>query len=287
MTNPIQATLRNYRHQNNGLFSDYFLDKIVPERLNQKLEMHNEAREVMDELRELLDNIEPETLDEAQLEEVWIKPILRKLGHHYGVQVKIRFRESGNRRPDYILMRNEDDAASLTNEIYTPDKIEHALAIADAKKWGVHLDQSGENQRNPSQQIDEYLRYSELTWGILTNGRIWRLYERESSKYNRYYSVDLLELLRSNDVDSFLYFYAFFRHEAFTGDWLEIVRKGSEEFARKLTDTLEDEVYDALVLIAQGFLDYRRNKLEPTPETLQTIYAQSLVRREPPNSATG
>jgi hypothetical protein len=55
------------------------------------------------------------------------------------------------------------------------------------------------------------------------------------------------------------------------------VLAGSEDFAQKLTDRLEGEVYNALELIAQGFLDFRRNRLTATPETLREIYEQSLV----------
>ncbi|MEO8392061.1 MAG: hypothetical protein ABI700_03625, partial [Chloroflexota bacterium] len=161
-----------------------------------------------DELRILLDSVHPETLDEAQLEEEWIKPVLERLGHHWSVQVKIRYRETGFRKPDYIFTATQLEANALTNKIYQPSEIAHALAVGDAKRWGVSLDQaSGPEGRNPSQQIDEYLRYSELTWGILTDGRIWRLYERNTSKSNSYYAVDLPHLLRQETARPFLYFY--------------------------------------------------------------------------------
>src|SRR5690606_2921154 len=42
-------------------------------------------------------------------------------------------------------------------------------------------------------------------------------------------------------------------------------------------DKLEDEVYEALELIAQGFLEYRRNRLSADRVTLRLIYEQSLV----------
>ena len=73
-------------------------------------------------------------------------------------------------------------------------------------------------ERNPSQQIEEYLRYSELRWGILTDGRVWRLYDCDSSKNNVYYAVDLKELLESdepNALERFFYFYAFVRSDRF------------------------------------------------------------------------
>ncbi len=264
-------------HLNNGLFADYYLNEIVPTLPEWNEGLFDAGQRAREQIKILRASIQPEALDEPQLEEQWIQPVLRILGHHYTVQVKIRYRETGHRKPDYVFLNSAAEAHALTSEVYQPHEIAHALALGDAKRWGAKLDQSTPGQRNPSQQIDEYLRYSELPWGILTDGRIWRLYHRDSSKHNTYYAVDLQSLLDSDSTEAFLYFYAFFRREAFSSGWLVKVLAGSEDFAQKLTDKLEDEVYDALEMIAQGFLDYRRNRLESDPATLRTIYTQSLV----------
>ncbi len=280
---PVQLTLDDAesngpRHLNQGLFSDYYLNEILPKR-EDWLPLIAEARPVYAALREQLDRIHPEALAEAQLENHWIQPIFDQLGYRYTVQAKIRYRRTGYRNPDYVLVRTAEAAYAMTDQIYTPHELREAeaVAVADAKRWGIHFDQASAGQRNPSQQIDEYLRYSELPWGILTDGRIWRLYERNTSKNNVYYAVDLIDLLERDDVEAFLYFYAFFRQAAFTENWLRTALEGSVEFAQRLSDRLEDQVYEALELIAQGFLEYRRNRLKPTPETLQMIYEQSLV----------
>jgi hypothetical protein len=265
------------RHSNNGLFSDYYLNEIVPTLPEWNEILFSASRQVLAEIRALRSHIQPARLDEAQLEEQWIQPVLRILGHHYTVQVKIRYRETGHRKPDYVFLNSVEAAHALTSAVYPPQEIAHALALGDAKRWGAKLDQSTSEARNPSQQIDEYLRYSELDWGILTDGRTWRLYHRDSSKNNFYYAVDLEALLEAGETESFLYFYAFFRREAFSTGWLAKVLAGSADFAQKLTDKLEDEVYDALEMIAQGFLDYRRNRLEGNPAMLKVIYTESLV----------
>jgi type I restriction-modification system DNA methylase subunit len=273
----LSLDIESPKHYNRGLFSDYYLNELVFSDPGW-FEMENEARDVRNHLRELRERINPEALDEAQLEELWIKPVLHALGHLFRVQVKIRYQEKGYRKPDYVLAHSEEAASELTSDIYTPAELaSRAFAVCDAKRWGVNLDQSpGRGERNPSQQIDEYLRYSELPWGILTDGQYWRLYERESSKNNVYYAVDLFDLL-TRDARDFMYFYVFFRREAFITDWLQRTLQGSTEFAQQISEQLEDQVYEALELIAQGFLDYRRNNLEPTPEVLRTIYEQSLV----------
>ncbi|MEO1644996.1 MAG: hypothetical protein AAFR67_07400, partial [Chloroflexota bacterium] len=255
MAKPNQRPVLPNKHLNRGLFSDYYLDEIVPTSSEfQSNTLFASVKTIRNELLDRLDNLTPEELDEAQLEDRWIKPVLEALGHHWSVQVKIRYREKGFRKPDYAFADAPEAANSLRNEIYTPDMLQEVLAIGDAKKWGVRLDQSsGRDERNPSQQIDEYLRYSEVTWGILTDGRYWRLYERSTSKDNTFYAIDLESLLRYGEVEDFYYFYLFFRREAFApAGWLEQVLSGSVDYAESLSDQLEDEVYNALELIAQG-----------------------------------
>lgn len=272
----IQQPLHGPKHLNHGLFSDYYLEEIVPNKPEWDA-MLPAARQAQQAIRELLDKVNPAALDEAPLENQWIQPIFAILGHFYSVQVKIRYREVGYRKPDYVFTASQTEALAFSDTIYTAAQLQHGLAVGDAKKWGTPLDQSGGKEaRNPSQQIDEYLRYSEISWGILTDGRYWRLYERDSSKNNVYYAVDLLDLV-NHPAEAFLYFYAFFCRAAFTESWLHKTLQGSIDYAQRVTEQLEEQVYDALELIAQGFLAYRRNRLTATPDTLHTLYQQSLV----------
>ncbi len=57
-----------------------------------------------------------------------------------------------------------------------------------------------------------------------------------------------------------------------TGCWRESV-----DYARGVSESLKAQVFDALRHLAQGFLDYPRNQLQPTPESLATIYSNSLI----------
>lgn len=280
MATQNNRSMLSNKHLNRGLFSDHYLDEIVPTSSEWASDtLFADIKLMRDDLLERLDNLTPEELDEAQLEDRWIKPVLEVLGHHWSVQVKIRYRDKGFRKPDYAFADTPESAQELRNEIYTPDMLQDVIAIGDAKKWGAKLDQSsGRDERNPSQQIDEYLRYSEVKWGILTDGRYWRLYERSTSKDNTFYAVDLESLLRYGEVEDFYYFYLFFRREAFApAGWLDHILSGSVDYAESLSDQLEDEVYNALELIAQGFLNFRRNRLDTDADTLKIIYEQSLV----------
>jgi hypothetical protein len=121
---------------------------------------------------------------------------------------------------------------------------------------------------------------SGLPWGILTNGRQWRLYHiRTAHKLEVFYEVDLPALLDANDVEVFLYFYTFFRRRAFDPGplSLDLILTSSAEYAQELSNSLREQVYDALRYVAQGFLEYTDNCLTISPETYKLIYDNSLI----------
>ena len=125
-------------------------------------------------------------MNEAQTEDDFIRPVLDLLGYanSYIVQAPTKVGQQAN-RPDYALF---PDAATkdkayqkLKDNDYT-----RCIGIADAKYWERELDLSKSSERdiftsqNPSFQIASYLTGTKQKWGILTNGRLWRLYCTES-----------------------------------------------------------------------------------------------------------
>lgn len=222
---------------------------------------------------------------EAQTEERVVRPVLRILGHLYEVQPRLRV-PGGTQAPDYVFYGDEPSRVANSGSILTPELLSaRAYAVGDAKHWDQPLDVSlrgGDafTNANPSYQIYNYLTYSGLSWGILTNGRRWRLYHRDTAhQLDRYYEVDLPELVASNDAEQFLYFYAFFRRAAFEPGPLSLntILQESVAYARDVGENLKEQVYLALRHIAQGFLDYGPNDLEPQAETLRQVYDASLI----------
>lgn len=272
-------------HRNQQLFSDYYLNVLLPARPEwQALTM--EAASVLATLQALFAGYTPGE-KEAQTEEDWIKPVLRCLGHTFEVQPSLDTPD-GTKTPDYVFYR--DQAALLANKRQRLNELvllNRAVAVGDAKHWDRPLDVSLKRaggdpftNKNPSYQIAFYIQHSGLEWGILTNGRVWRLYHKETAyKLDRFYEVDLPSLLESGNAADFLYFYAFFRRQAFEPGLLslEAIRTASVDFARGVSESLKAQVYEALRHVAQGFLDYRANRLHPDPETLQTIYDNALI----------
>src|SRR5713226_10669390 len=204
--------------------------------------------------------------NEAQTEDDWIKPVLLSLEHIFEVQASLKTGE-GAKRPDYFFYREEAARLANKNKLLTDEILLHgAFAVGDAKSWNLPLDRTlvssskGSDpftNKNPSYQIFFYMLHSGLPWGILTNGRQWRLYHAQTAhKLEVFYEVDLPSLLRS-DLKAFLYFYTFFRRAAFDPGplSLETILTSSTDYARGVSESLREQVYDALRYVAQGFLD--------------------------------
>lgn len=175
-----------------------------------------------------------------------------------------------------------------------------AAAIGEAKYWGRPMndwDEQDPNDKNDAtKQIASYLRdvadYTDgkTNWGILTNGKLWRLFQRRADyTVENCLEVDLEAILREEDLEAFKYFYVLFSRESFvlqpteSVHWIQSLVEQSEEYSSGITDHLKElifeEVFDTLV---QGFVRFRRNSLhisvdQETPDTKRAIYQGCLT----------
>jgi hypothetical protein len=87
--------------------------------------------------------------------------------------------------PDGLLFPTSEAKAAANKEKGGPARYRHGIAIVESKAWGRPLDRGAPdlfNQNAPSTQMLRYLSRVEIEseraiqWGILTNGRHWRLY---------------------------------------------------------------------------------------------------------------
>ncbi len=289
MSSPQQRFLQT--HHNHYLFADYYLDHRVSDLPEWRAA---DVAPVFAELRQRWAAFTPHHDNEAQTEEEWIRPVLKVLGHIFNVQTPLKT-PFGTRKPDYLLYPDETSrqVAKAKSGAFDSEVLRAtALAVADAKAWDRPLDQAvapvtpkkGQVlSENPSLQIYIYIQHSGLLWGILTNGHQWRLVHRDTAeKLDVYYEVDLPALLDQGDLEAFKYFYLFFRREAFidqpdTPAWLTQALEQSRVYARGVSDSLRDQVYEALRHLAQGFLDFPANKLTPDPAALKAVYDHSLI----------
>lgn len=266
---------------NRGLFSDHYLQTIVPAHpdwTDSDFESDREAlRQVWEQASALVDG------HEGQTEEHWIRPVLEQLGFAFQVQTPVADGSGGIRWPDYALFGDAEARSNAQRSAGSTEYFEGALAVADAKVWDARLDRKpeyGANAgRNPNYQIDLYLRRTDQLWGILTNGRLWRLYCRDTSyRLDSYYEVDLVDLLDRDD-GSFKYFWLFFRAAAFRDQpdsFLDLVRAGSREYAEGLSERVKGRIYEALSNFINGFFAYPGNRLDPDSD-LEDAYSGSLI----------
>ena len=296
MSKTRQLALPLETHCNHYLFSDHFLNQVLPGQHVWR-ESEAEARQALDAIAELYSRLEDALphYNEAALEQEWIRPILDVLGHIYHVQPSLA---GAAGTPDYVFFADEPAKQAAARVWGTPAFWETALAVGDAKRWDRPLDKRLVNgapdaftNANPCFQINYYLQRTGRTWGVLSNGRRWRLYYREtSSQLDIFYEVDLAQLTEQGDLAAFRYFYLFFRAAAFRLDadghcWLDEVLDQSAAYAVHVGDELKGRVYEALRLLAQGFLDYPTNRvfsgkpgLCPDPTTdLPSIHDGCLI----------
>lgn len=279
---------------NKPLFSQHYLRFRIQELPEWQLDITSEF-EQLNKIYLAKKAILP-TLNESQTEEEFIKPVLEILGFKYITQVSTRGK-GRSQRPDYALFSNtETRDMSYTLQSNETAFYSQVLAIAEAKYWERQLSKvSANDQRdifkneNPSFQISSYLTGTNVDWGILTNGREWRLYYRlASSTATEFYPIDLVELLESEDVDNkledklekFKYFWLFFRRAAFEKDsynknFLERVREGSTTYATQVGNELKTLVFEQIFPdLAGGFVADATRKGKTINE--KQVYAATL-----------
>lgn len=286
-------------YNNVGLFSDPFLEDRLPNlhEYYNKPSTHflndfwnpiekNEVQKFEDAFKLIHDlwtdkdeNVSKYCENEAQLEEHWIKPIFKILGWTYEVQDKIEKR--GKKQwPDYSLYESSEALKKAKNA--TPaHKFYQATSVADAKSWNISLDGKGLTNTNPSYQIVNYMELTKKNWGILTNGKYWRIYSlRSDSKHTTFFEIDLEKILASQDYNRFKYFYNFFRKEAFAKDvrladrsFLDFVFEDGQFYSQRVEKSLEARVYKVVDTICKGFL---QNNANPSEQELKETYEYSM-----------
>ncbi len=278
----------NVPHRNHGLFSDHYLNERLPKHPAWAASADG-AEPILARVRQILAAYKPSS-NEAQTEQGLIKPVLEALGHAYEVQATLAVPGGQAVKPDYVFFREAEARDSLKGQVLREGEIAGGLAVGDAKYWDRPLDQAirggGDpfTNRNPGYQIAFYLRHTGLAWGILTNGRLWRLYHRDSAhRLDCYYEVDLEALATRDGPAAFAYFSHFFGPDAMRGGplGLDAVLRASTDYAQGIGDRLKEQVYDALWTASEGLLAYGPNglqpALQPTDATLREVHTNALI----------
>ncbi|ERH11388.1 MAG: type I restriction-modification system methyltransferase subunit [halophilic archaeon J07HB67] len=280
-----RATPGDTPYRNAELFTNYYLDNRVQELDEWRVDEESKAtfsrlQSVWDRERELVDDY-----TEGELLDAWIEPVLSALGYSWLSETTL---PEGGGQTDLLLFDSVDERAAATRRRQTGEPratFGAATAVLEAKRWGVSFDRrlsERRSYRDASHQINYYLEHTPETtaWGVLTNGRRWRLYGTKEYATETFYEVDLPALLTDGDLEAFNYFYAFFRPTAFgdTRGFLETVWNESETAAQELGADVRDSVFTALRVLAAGFVETNDLTIEPGDEAaLAELKHQSLV----------
>lgn len=286
-----QRTIQFNPVKNFALFSSHWIENRLRSE-PEWTELEGRARQALEELRRLWAIQRGRVAqfgNEAALEHAFIQPVFELLGWKAIYQTFLQ-----GRKPDYALFL--DDAAldrALVAGRNSSDFWDHPKVVSDAKAWHVSLDRPtfvGNQREYPPQQIEWYLDRSHLDYGILTNGRLWRLiprqYTGQQRRFQTYLECDLpavLEALRDTSIliEDFMEFFLFFSPAAFEerdGRKPLIVRavEGSSEYRLGVGESLKQRTYRALELCIEGLLTLPANGLNPS-DHLRLCREQSFV----------
>jgi len=176
--------------------------------------------------------------NEAQTEDDLIVPVLKALGWTQ----YLRQQSSAKRRenvPDILLFADADAKKRANAEKKQPHRYRHGIAIVESKAWQLPLDRGAAepdlfNQDAPSSQILRYLTQVEIAsdsaiqWGVLTNGRLWRLYfQGASSRSEEFLELDLAVLADAAGVQPELGAEEIAHREHLLKAFLLLLRRGS------------------------------------------------------------
>jgi len=162
--------------------------------------------------------------NEAVTEEELIRPILRLLGWTDYLPQQEAAR--GEDVPDHLLFEDSGSKARAAERSIPDDRHLDALVVQESKRFGLPLDARDRSDRfvlgTPHGQILRYLAtaYSvsdgRIGRGVLTNGRVWRLYDHQARpRASGYFEADLGAILEGGDEDDLRTFLLLFRREAF------------------------------------------------------------------------
>ncbi len=181
-----------------------------------------QARRELEELFEKRHVLLEEDPQDAETQYYWVGYVLRALGYCSSVsEPPPGGLETNDPRPDFTLFYSAEDFRRAVALRGRREFFASALGIMRVLKWDASLDEYEDSEDatySPAFDVDRHLRDTGTNWGILTNGRLWRLYHRDSSGLmDTYYEIDLVEALESNDADAFKYFWLVFSPEGLGG----------------------------------------------------------------------
>jgi hypothetical protein len=140
--------------------------------------------------------------DEALTESQLILPALSAIGWTDALPQQTSSKKGRADVPDVLLFASTEEKSKALAESSADTRYKHGALVCESKRWERPLDRGEDTDAldpgTPSNQILRYLSSVEgasdkrIQWGILTNGRVWRLYwQGAQSRAEDFLEIDL------------------------------------------------------------------------------------------------
>lgn len=221
-------------------------------------------------------------MTEAQLEEGFIRDVLSRLDWHL-VPQQIYFEQGKQYKPDWSLVLNAPDVRTIIDTA-SPDSVQ---VLCESKRFTQALDTGKASKAdNPHFQLLDYLTALRVRFGILTNGRFWRLYDTSRSSSSKcFLQIDLQGAMEAGDEEltqALQLFWHLFSRDVFQPPAVgvsTVVQQlaDSEHFTLQVEENLQAVIYgangeDSLFEIIGQAIAARNTKA-----TMTEVYEHSLV----------
>ena len=157
---------------------------------------------------------------------------------------------------------------------------EKALTICYIIGSNEDLDQTVKG-KNYSVSLVKELKKANLNWGVLTNGRLWRLYYvKERAPFETFFQIELHNVLKNDDKAELALFTDFFNVQSFLVNEenkcpLDARRKESEDATGQIETHLQGKMEEILGKLCLGFIQSEGKKAY-TEEEKRAVFNNSI-----------
>lgn len=268
------------------LFSEHFFEYTIKQNSDYRKigDLHKVREEIGELFREHRNHLE-RSKSEEDCKQNLIEPILEKLGFGYSREGRI-----GELKPDYLLFTSSETRKQVQQSVEDHlDRYHHAIGLLEAKPFGRPLGnplKDGTKYKFPHDQINFYLSHafngkggSWFQWGILTNGKHWRLYCQKTN-LDSYFEMDLEQVVTNEKA--FRMFWFLFHVSAFVQKANQICRldeanTDAHQYKTHVEENLKSRIFDILIELANGFYNNPENGIINSKTDMEKLYDTSLI----------
>ena len=271
-----------------SMISTHYINEVLPTKKQyQNVKLDNIHKLIYDEEHPLSSIMaSSKKMNERQIEDVLIRPILEALGNTLKAQIP-------------LLGDTVDFCTYEPNPTIEPDGFANdytnVTAIIESKRYGRIENKYFVRAKGNDDEIYQtlnYLRTMNLTlnnsgskhninYAVLTDGYRWRIYSKNYThnikEYeNHFIEFNLEAIISCDDLDErehlLKLFCLFFSNESLSGNLMKY-EKESSELEVAVTSALKEQTFTALEYIATGLWREIVNNQNPNlANTLKTIY---------------